>query len=161
MRMLMIAAAVALAACGADPKLGTRDAPPDDPPRCKGQGTGTNDADCTIVVDVVPKDGGCMITVGAGLEIVEFEKNAKNKWIVWRLRDGEKDFSFTGRGIEFKNDDPSDPNFIVGNAYQQRKAFHWKNRNKAGGGEYEYGIEVRNLKTNVACGFDPVIKNQA
>jgi hypothetical protein len=132
---------------------------PEDAPECRGVGAGNNNADCKILVNVVPNGVGCTITVKPGQETVAFAAGASKKWVLWRIEGGVETYRFTTRGIEFKNDE--DGNFSKGMAVQGGRVFRWKNRNEAGDdGDYEYGIEVRHQTTGVPCGFDPVIKNQ-
>lgn len=148
---------------------------PDGSPRiasaaCKAKDTST---DCYILVDAWQEgDNACGVKVARSQDSVGFEKNAKDKWITWKLTDAAADagFRFAKNGIEPKTKPDGNvalwnANFKNGGADHGGEQFKWKNQNDpqvTAAVDYLYMVNVelrRPPAPPLTCTQDPVIRN--
>jgi len=162
MRITYLAPLVlAFAACQSEPRMhGIHpSAAPEDAPDCKGAGTGSNDKDCTILVNITVTGSNCTVQVNPSQDVVEFDRGASNKWILWQIDAKPAGYKFTRNGVAFKSD-PSN-NFKNGQSVANGQVFRWKNSNGTGNaGTYNYTVNVQNCDGSIVCMQDPLIRNR-
>lgn len=136
---------------------------------CKAKG---NKADCYILVDAWKTNGDCKVMVVPSQATVGFDKDAKDKWVEWKLTENAADegFRFTNKGIEPKTTPDGNvalwnSNFRNGGADHGGKQFKWKNQNDpavTNAVDYRYFVEVELRESGVTrtCREDPVIRNE-
>lgn len=156
---LTIAIAMLLVGCETETKSmhGRTAAPPEESSECKGAGSGVNRDDCTILVDVELRAGGCTVVVDRSQDDVDFARGATNKWIVWQINKNPGGYRFSRDGVVFKSD--PDSNFTSGKAIANGQIYHWKNRNEAPR-SYSYTVKVESRNASIKCEQDPRINNR-
>jgi hypothetical protein len=155
-----------LASCQSEPAVHEKTlfgAPPS-APDCRGAGAGSNNADCTIKVDVSEANGGCTVRVQDAQREVAFARGASRKWILWQLDGKPAGYKFASDGVNFNDlghrKSDANSNFTNGQAVANDQIYHWKNRNESSdAGDYGYTVRVVNRDGSISCIDDPLIKN--
>jgi hypothetical protein len=135
------------------------DEAPVDAPECKGAGAGSNGNDCTILVNITMVGTTCRVKVQPDQEQIDFDRGARNKWVLWQIDSNPGGFRFTQQGIAFTSD--SLGNFKNCNPVQGGLRYHCKNSNNtAAQTDYPYTVNVRNKDGTMQCLQDPFIRNR-
>jgi hypothetical protein len=137
-----------------------------------------NAANCYILVDAWYDKGEkkCTVEVVGSQRDVGFERgaNGQDKTIRWKLTDSAEKAGFLFVAVQPKYTSPGSPenaarwgtNFSNGGTEQSGKRYRWKNANKdaQAGTDYYYLVTVQLPQPapaiDVACTYDPVIRNQ-
>lgn len=128
--------------------------------RCKGVGSGGNQVDCTIDVDIIETDRTCTVRVPPDQDDVAFERRAGRRLILWQIRANPGGYKFTEDGIAFKRGVDPLGNFTDRGTGPLGQVYHWRNRNSAFDvGSYPYTVKVENAAKNITCWWDPRIIN--
>ena len=127
--------------------------------RCKGHGSGGNQVDCTIDVNIIETGAKCSVRVPTDQDEVLFDRKGR-RLILWQIQSHADGYRFTEDGIAFKSGLDPLGNFTDGGTGPMGQVYFWRNRNSAFDvGRYPYSVKVENAAKNIKCWWDPRINN--